>query len=48
MEPTLLELEPVDGEELMREIARYLAAVEIFRREGHEPRWLDHPYAYDL
>ena len=48
MEPTLLELEIVDGEELMREIARYLAAVETFRREGHEPRWSDHPYAYDL
>ena len=24
---------------LMREIARYLAAVEVFRGVGHEPRW---------
>ena len=24
---------------LMREIARYLAAVEVFRGEGREPRW---------
>jgi hypothetical protein len=26
-------------EELLREIARYLAAVDEFRRQGHEPRW---------
>lgn len=25
---------------LMGEIQRYLAAVVLFRREGHEPRWL--------
>lgn len=24
---------------LMSEIQRYLAAVALFRREGHEPRW---------
>ena len=27
-------------ERLLEEIRRYLAAVETFRREGHEPRWL--------
>jgi hypothetical protein len=26
-------------DELMREIERYLAAVELFRQEGHEPVW---------
>ena len=26
-------------DELMREIKRYLAAVELFRQEGHEPVW---------
>ena len=25
---------------LMDEVRRYLAAVETFRAEGHEPRWL--------
>jgi hypothetical protein len=29
----------LDIEELMREIERYLAAVEAFRSEGHEPCW---------
>ena len=32
----------VVGEELERlfaEIVRYLEAVEVFRREGHEPTW---------
>jgi hypothetical protein len=29
-----------DIDELLREIARYLAAIEAFRSEGHEPRWL--------
>jgi hypothetical protein len=28
-----------DREELIREIERYLAAVEAFRVEGCEPRW---------
>ena len=27
-------------EALLEEIRRYLAAVDTFRREGHEPRWL--------
>jgi hypothetical protein len=26
-------------ERLLEEIRRYLAAVDAFRREGHEPRW---------
>ena len=30
----------VDLEALMKEIARYLAAVEIFRAEEREPSWL--------
>ena len=29
-----------DGlEVLFDEIRRYLEAIEVFRREGHEPRW---------
>jgi hypothetical protein len=28
-----------DREELIREIERYLAAVEAYRAEGCEPRW---------
>jgi hypothetical protein len=28
-----------DREQLVREIERYLAAIESFRREGCEPRW---------
>ena len=31
--------EQLDVEALMEEIAGYLAAVELFRAEGHEPRW---------
>jgi len=31
--------ETFDVDALMDEIRRYLAAVEAFRREGHEPRW---------
>ena len=31
----------VDTEALIDEIERYLVAVEAFRREGCEPRWLD-------
>jgi hypothetical protein len=27
-------------DELMREVRRYLVAVDAFRAEGHEPRWL--------
>jgi hypothetical protein len=30
---------PGELEELFAEISRYLAAVELFRREGHEPSW---------
>jgi hypothetical protein len=30
---------PTDLEALHDEILRYLDAVELFRREGHEPRW---------
>jgi hypothetical protein len=29
----------LDIDELMREIERYLAAIEAFREEGCEPRW---------
>jgi hypothetical protein len=31
--------ESADGIVLAVEAARYLAAVEAFRREGHEPHW---------
>jgi len=31
--------EPADVTLLAVEAARYLAAVEVFRREGHEPHW---------
>ena len=42
MAPTLPTYQALEAAELMREIERYLAAVEAFRREGCEPRWLDH------
>ena len=29
----------VDLKSLMREVCSYLAAVDAFRAEGHEPRW---------
>jgi len=29
----------IDVEALIGEIARYLAAVDLFRAEGHEPCW---------
>ena len=32
-------LEPSELECLLAEIRLYLEAIEIFRREGHEPRW---------
>jgi hypothetical protein len=32
-------LEPSELESLLDEIRLYLEAIEIFRREGHEPRW---------
>jgi hypothetical protein len=31
----------VDGAALVAEMQRYLAAVDTFRAEGREPRWLD-------
>lgn len=31
--------EDLDCGALMREVRRYLSAVETFRAEGHEPRW---------
>jgi hypothetical protein len=37
MNPTLLD---IDLAALMREIARYLAAVDAFRAESREPTWL--------
>jgi hypothetical protein len=33
-------------ETLIREIARYLAAVELFRAERCEPTWLPEPTLY--
>lgn len=33
----------LDVESLMAEIAGYLATVELFRAEGHEPRWRTDP-----
>ena len=38
-EPLPTALGRVESEALMDEIRRYLAAVELFRREGFEPRW---------
>lgn len=36
---------PIDAalDELLTEIGRYLDAVDVFRREGREPRWSDAP-----
>jgi hypothetical protein len=31
--------EPIAGQELMEEIGRYLAAVDLFRYLGAEPSW---------
>jgi hypothetical protein len=31
--------ETADGTLIAAEAARYLSAVEVFRREGHEPCW---------
>jgi len=33
----------LDVEALMAEIEDYLAAVDVFRAEGHEPRWRADP-----
>jgi len=33
-------LEELDIRALMREVGRYLAAVDTFRAEGREPTWL--------
>jgi hypothetical protein len=30
-------------DELFKEIGRYFEAVDVFRREGREPRWSDAP-----
>jgi hypothetical protein len=30
----------IDAQALMREVARYLAAVDVFRQERCEPTWL--------
>ena len=38
-EPLSNALQPGDIEALLTEIARYLEAVELFRREGREPHW---------
>jgi hypothetical protein len=35
--------EQMDVEALMEEIAGYLATVELFRAEGHQPRWRTDP-----
>jgi hypothetical protein len=34
-----MDAEDVDRSTLMREVQRYLSAVETFRAEGHEPSW---------
>jgi hypothetical protein len=39
MDETPLTEDQIDVEELLREIERYLAAVEFFRAEGCEPCW---------
>ena len=31
--------DPIAGQELMEEISRYLAAVDLFRSSGCEPSW---------
>jgi hypothetical protein len=31
----------IDVEALVAEIERYLDVVDVFRREGYEPRWCD-------
>jgi hypothetical protein len=33
----------IDGAGLLVEVARYLAAVEVFRAAGREPHWLPEP-----
>jgi hypothetical protein len=35
----LVSAPPAAGDRLLREIDRYLAAVECFRAEGYEPQW---------
>ena len=30
---------PIDTDGLLDEVRRYLAAVDVFRAEGREPRW---------
>jgi hypothetical protein len=37
----------LDLAQLMREIERYLAAVDLFRRLGCEPHWRPAPVAAD-
>ena len=37
----------VDGAALVAEMQRYLAAVDTFRAEGREPRWLDQSTPFD-
>jgi hypothetical protein len=32
-------VDPVDVAQLIREIERYLSAIDLFRRLGCEPRW---------
>jgi hypothetical protein len=34
-------VESLDPDALIDEIRRYLAAIDTFRREGHEPCWRD-------
>ena len=36
-------LQSHDVEILMRDVWRYLRAVDTFRAEGHEPRWRPEP-----
>jgi hypothetical protein len=36
---------PIDSKELIREIVRYLSAVDVFRAAGCEPKWRPEPTA---
>ncbi len=41
--PDIQESWQIDGGEVVSEIERYLAVVDLFREEGCEPVWADEP-----
>ena len=45
VEDEALDLVDFDPEALVAEVARYLAAVALFREEGCEPEWAGEPLA---